>query len=72
MNFMQDKELRPSLAFKNPFSSLEAHLLQYRKTRPATSSRVKRTQRGQGQPQFFDLRKIHHIFVKKYLSNMSE
>ena len=62
---MQVEELRPPLAFKSPFSSLEAQLLQYRKTRPATGRRVKRTHRGQGRPQFFNLHKIHIIFVTK-------
>ena len=39
INSMQVKELRPPLAFKSPFS---------KKTRPATSRRVKRTHRGLG------------------------
>ena len=69
---MQVKELRPPLAFKSPFSSLEAQFLHYRKTRPATIRRVKRTHRGQGRPQFFNLHKIQNIFVKKHLNNMSE
>jgi len=64
---MQVKELRPPLA-----SSLEAQLLQYRKTRPATGRRVKRTHRGQGRPQFFNLHGIHNVFVKKRPSSMSE
>ena len=72
MNFMQVKELRPPLALNSLFSSLEAQLLQYKKTRPATSSRVERTHRGQGRPQFFNLHKIHKISVKKHLNNMSE
>ena len=62
MDFMQVKKLRPPLASKSPFLSLEAQLLQYRKTRPAASRRVKRTHRGQGRPQFFNLHKIHIIF----------
>ena len=69
---MQVKELRPPLAFKNLFSSLEEQLLQYRKTRPATSRRVQRIHRGQGRPQFFNLHKIHNISVKKHPNNMSE
>ena len=40
MNFIQFKELEPR-AFKSPFSSLEAQLLQYRKTKLATGRKVK-------------------------------
>jgi len=60
------------MAFKSLFSSPEAQLLQYKETRPATSRRVKRTHRGQGRPQFFNLHKIHNISVKKHPNNMSE
>ena len=63
---MQVKELRPAQAFRSSFSSLKAQLLQYRKTRPATSREVKSTQ-------FFNLHKIHHIFDKKnHINNIYE
>ena len=69
---MQVEELRPPMAFKSLFSSPDAQFLQYRKTRPATSRRVKRTHKGQGRPRFFNLHKIHKISVKKHPNNMSE
>ena len=73
MNFMQVKKLRPALAFKSPFSIMEAQLFQYRKSRPATSSQVKRmSPRGQGFSQFFNLDKIHQILAKSNLNNMNE
>jgi hypothetical protein len=72
INFMQVKGLSPPLAFKSPFSSLEAQLIQFRKTRPASTRRAKRTHRGQGRPQLFNPHKVHNIFVKKHLNNISE
>ena len=60
MNFPQVKELRPALGSMSPFylatcswSSLPVFL------------GLKMTLKCQGQPQFFILHKIHHIFVKK-------
>ena len=62
---IQVKELRPTLAFMSPFSSLKAQLFHYRKSRPASSSQVMRSY-------FFDLDEIHHILIKKHLKNMTE
>ena len=64
---MQDKKFRPSLPFKSSFSSLEQRF--YSIKRPdqlyVAILKVLIEATGQGRPQFFDLRKIHQIFVKK-------